>query len=53
MELAPAQVEALRSKAKRLVARGWAAEYAPGRFALAPVVGGQAAGPQMTGANPS
>jgi hypothetical protein len=32
MEVVPARVEALRSKAKRLVARGWLAESAPGRF---------------------
>ncbi|AQY20164.1 hypothetical protein T261_00101 [Streptomyces lydicus] len=31
---APAKVEALRSKAKRLVARGWLAEQQPGRFTL-------------------
>ncbi|MEU4088392.1 hypothetical protein [Streptomyces aureus] len=30
-----ARVEALRSKAKRLVARGWLAERQPGRFTLA------------------
>lgn len=35
MEVVPARVEALRSKAKRLVARGWLAEPAPGRFTLA------------------
>jgi hypothetical protein len=44
MELVPARVEALRSKAKRLVARGWAAEHAPGRFTLAPGVGGPGGG---------
>lgn len=32
MEVVPARVEALRSKAKRLLARGWLAEPAPGRF---------------------
>lgn len=32
MDVVPARVEALRSKAKRLVARGWLAEPAPGRF---------------------
>ncbi|MET7899515.1 hypothetical protein [Streptomyces mirabilis] len=35
MDLVPARVEAPRSKAKRLVARGWLAEPAPGRFTLA------------------
>jgi hypothetical protein len=35
MDVVPARVEALRSKAKRLVARGWLAEPAPGRFTLA------------------
>ncbi|WP_245656468.1 hypothetical protein [Microtetraspora fusca] len=44
MEVVPAQVEALRSKAKCLVARGWMAEVAPGRFTLAKGVSGQAAG---------
>jgi len=38
MDVVPARVEALRSKAKRLVARGWLAEPAPGRFTLAPGV---------------
>ncbi|MFE5587338.1 hypothetical protein [Kitasatospora sp. NPDC056531] len=40
----PGKVEALRSKAKRLVARGWLAEPAPGRFTLAKAVAGQGAG---------
>ncbi|MFJ1843605.1 MULTISPECIES: hypothetical protein [unclassified Streptomyces] len=40
MDLVPARVEALRSKAKRLVARGWLAEPTPGRFTLAPGVAG-------------
>ncbi|MCX5345815.1 hypothetical protein [Streptomyces atratus] len=40
MEVVPARVEALRSKAKRLVARGWLAEPAPGRFTLAQGVAG-------------
>ncbi|WP_406375864.1 hypothetical protein OG788_40180 [Streptomyces sp. NBC_00647] len=31
----PGKVETLRSKAKRLVARGWLVELAPGRFTLA------------------
>ncbi|WOX15504.1 hypothetical protein [Streptomyces sp. N50] len=34
MDVVPAKVEALRSKAKRLVARGWLTESAPGRFML-------------------
>ncbi|MFE2102865.1 hypothetical protein [Streptomyces sp. NPDC059468] len=32
LDAVPAKVEALRSKAKRLVARGWLAEPAPGQF---------------------
>ncbi|MGW3046264.1 hypothetical protein ACWC9T_41305 [Kitasatospora sp. NPDC001159] len=40
----PGKVEALRSKAKRLTARGWLAEPAPGRFTLAKAVAGQGAG---------
>lgn len=36
----PAKIEALRSKAKRLVARGWLVESAPGRFTLAKSVAG-------------
>jgi hypothetical protein len=40
----PARVEALRSKAKRLVARGWLAESAPGRFTLAKNVCGPGGG---------
>lgn len=35
MDVVPARVEALRSKAKRLVARGWLAEPKPGRCTLA------------------
>ncbi|MGM9337575.1 hypothetical protein [Streptomyces murinus] len=35
LDVVPAKVEALRSKAKRLVARGWLAERQPGRFTLA------------------
>lgn len=35
LDTVPSKVEALRSKAKRLVARGWLAESAPGRFTLA------------------
>lgn len=44
MEVVPARVEALRSKAKRLVARGWLAEQQPGRFTLGPGVGGPGGG---------
>jgi hypothetical protein len=40
MDVVPARVEALRSKAKRLVARGWLAESAPGRFTPARGVAG-------------
>jgi hypothetical protein len=40
----PGKVEALRSKAKRLVARGWVVESAPGRFTLAKGVIGQSSG---------
>lgn len=40
MDVVPARVEALRSKAKRLVARGWLAEPAPGGFTLAAGVSG-------------
>jgi hypothetical protein len=35
MDVVPARVEALRIKAKRLVARGWLVEPAAGRFTLA------------------
>jgi hypothetical protein len=45
MDVVPARVEALRSKAKRMVARGWLAEPAPGRFTLAQGVGGPGGGP--------
>ncbi|MFE2571519.1 hypothetical protein [Streptomyces mirabilis] len=44
MDVVPARVEALRSKAKRLVARGWLAEPAPGRFTLAQGVAGPGGG---------
>ncbi|MGW5689713.1 hypothetical protein ACWEWX_01745 [Streptomyces asiaticus] len=44
MDVVPARVEALRSKAKRLVARGWPAEPAPGRFTLARGVSGPGGG---------
>ncbi|MER6529939.1 hypothetical protein [Streptomyces sp. NPDC001508] len=41
LDAVPAKVEALRSKAKRLVARGWPAERQPGQFTLAPGPAGQ------------
>jgi hypothetical protein len=41
LDVVPAKVEALRSKAKRLVARGWLAERQPGRFTLAQGPAGQ------------
>jgi hypothetical protein len=44
MDVVPARVEALRSKAKRLVARGWLAEPAPGRFTLVAGVSGPGGG---------
>jgi hypothetical protein len=44
MDVVPARVEALRSKAKRLVARGWLAERQPGRFTLAAGVTGPGGG---------
>ncbi|MET7457917.1 hypothetical protein ABZT03_39925 [Streptomyces sp. NPDC005574] len=44
VDVVPAKVEALRSKAKRLVARGWLAEPAPGRFTLARGVSGSDGG---------
>ncbi|MFI1161739.1 hypothetical protein [Streptomyces sioyaensis] len=40
MDVVSARVEALRSKAKRLVARGWLAEPTPGQFTLASGVAG-------------
>jgi hypothetical protein len=40
MDVVPARVEALRSKAKRLVARGWAVEPVSGRFTLRQGVSG-------------
>lgn len=39
-DLVPERVEALRSKAKRLVARGWLTGPAPGRFRPARRVSG-------------
>ncbi|MFD5193186.1 hypothetical protein ACFWMU_34640 [Streptomyces sp. NPDC058357] len=44
LDAVPAKVEALRSKAKRLVARGWLAEPAPGRFMLAKAAAGRGGG---------
>jgi hypothetical protein len=44
MDVVPARVEALRSKAKRLVARGWLAEPAAGRFTPARGVSGPGGG---------
>ncbi|MFI5572463.1 hypothetical protein ACIA6T_35090 [Streptomyces sp. NPDC051740] len=44
MDVVPARVEALRAKAKRLVARGWLAEPTPGRFTLARSVSGPGGG---------
>ncbi|MDQ0946264.1 hypothetical protein QFZ24_000187 [Streptomyces phaeochromogenes] len=44
MDVVPARVEAVRSKAKRLVARGWLAEPAPDRFTLAAGVAGTTGG---------
>lgn len=44
LDAVPAKVEALRSKAKRLVARGWLAERQPGRFTLAQSVTGPGGG---------
>lgn len=44
LDVVPARVEALRSKAKRLVARGWLAERQPGRFTLAAGVAGRGGG---------
>ncbi|MGV9937780.1 hypothetical protein ACWDY4_46165 [Streptomyces olivaceoviridis] len=44
MDVVPARVEALWSKAKRLVARGWLAERQPGRFILAAGVSGPGGG---------
>ncbi|AWN30077.1 hypothetical protein [Streptomyces sp. NEAU-S7GS2] len=44
LDAVPAKVEAVRSKAKRLVARGWLAERQPGRFTLAAGVTGPEGG---------
>ncbi|MBP2055848.1 hypothetical protein J2Z21_008864 [Streptomyces griseochromogenes] len=44
MDVVPARVEAVRSKAKRLVARSWLAEQQPSRFTLAQGVAGPGGG---------
>ena len=44
IDVVPARVEALRSKAKRLLAHGWLAESASGRFTLATGVTGPGSG---------
>ena len=44
LEVVPAKVEALRSKAKRLVARGWLTESSAGQFTLARGVAGPVGG---------
>ncbi|MFJ9479700.1 hypothetical protein ACIRRI_32610 [Streptomyces mirabilis] len=44
MDVVPARVEALRSKAERLVSRGWLAEPASCRFALGAGVAGAGGG---------
>ncbi|MET9294407.1 hypothetical protein [Streptomyces sp. NPDC003077] len=44
LDAVPAKVEALRSKAKHLVAWGWLAERQPGRFTLAQGATGQGGG---------
>jgi hypothetical protein len=44
VDVVPARVEALRSNAKRLVARGWLAEQRPGRFTLVQGVSGPGGG---------
>ncbi|MFD9411264.1 hypothetical protein ACFWBN_30165 [Streptomyces sp. NPDC059989] len=44
IEAVPAKVETLRSKAKRLVARGWLAESVPGQFTLRPGAAGPGGG---------
>ncbi|MEE1805434.1 hypothetical protein [Streptomyces sp. BE133] len=41
MDVVPVRVEALRSKAERLVVRGWLVEPAPGRFTPAAGVSGR------------
>lgn len=44
LDLVPAKIEALRSKAKRPTARGWLIEPEPGRFTLAKVLAGPGGG---------
>lgn len=45
LDAVPAKVEALRSKAKRLVTQGWLAERQPSRFTLAQGPAGQGGAP--------
>ncbi|MFB7651479.1 MULTISPECIES: hypothetical protein [unclassified Streptomyces] len=40
LDTVPAKVEGVRSKAKRLVARGWLAEERPGAIMVAGQLGG-------------
>lgn len=40
LQVVPAKVEGVRSKAKRLAARGWLVEPTPGAFSVAAVPGG-------------
>ncbi|MFJ9033961.1 hypothetical protein ACIRQP_36885, partial [Streptomyces sp. NPDC102274] len=40
LELVPAKIEGVRSKAKRLAARGWLVENTPGSFSVAASQGG-------------
>ncbi|MFJ2095343.1 hypothetical protein ACIOEW_39855 [Streptomyces sp. NPDC087901] len=40
LELVPAKIEGVRSKAKRLAARGWLLENTPGSFSVAASPGG-------------
>lgn len=40
LESVPAKIEGVRSKAKRLTARGWLEEKSPGAFSVAPSPGG-------------
>lgn len=44
MDVVPARVEGLRSKAERLVARGWLTELSPGQFTLAAGAAGPGSG---------
>jgi hypothetical protein len=47
LELVPAKLEGVRSKAKRLVARGWLAEDVPGVFTPRPAAGPRRGGPDV------